>query len=78
MIPIQVTAKSRRDYKHIGRVLGTSERRPIDQSKRVQMVVGEKDENVYHWLPRQKKTKNKQIHSLKHSVEMNTPAAKKH
>ena len=78
LIPIQVTAKSRREYKHRGRVLATSGRRPIDQSKRVQMVVGEKDENVYHSLPRQKKTKNKQIHSLKHSVEMNTPAAKKH
>ena len=42
------------------------------------MVVREEDDNVYHTLPRQKKVKNKQIHSLKHSVDTNRPAAKKH
>ena len=39
LIPIQVSAKSRRDYKHRGRVVGTSGRRPNDQNRRVQMVM---------------------------------------
>ena len=78
LIPIQVSAKSRRDYKHRGRVVGTSGRRPNDQNRRVQMVVRDEEENVYHSLPKQKKSKNKQLHSLKHSVDMNQPAAKKH
>ena len=78
LIPIQVTAKSRRQYKHRGRAVGTLGRRPKDQEKRLQMVVEEEDENVYHSLPKQKKSKNKQIHSLKHSVDLNRPSAKKH
>ena len=78
LIPIQVSAKSRRDYKHRGRVVGTSGRRPNDQNRRVQMVVRDEEENVYNALPKQKKSKNKQLHSLKHSVDMNQPAAKKH
>ena len=76
LIPIQVSAKSRRDYKHRGRVVGTSGRRPNDQNRRVQMVVRDEEENVYHSLPKQKKGKNKQVHSLKQSVDMNQPAAK--
>ena len=67
-----MTAKSRQ-YKHRGRTVGLLERRPKDQ-----MVVSGESDNVYHTLPRQKKTKNKAIHSLKHSVENNKPAAKKH
>ena len=78
LIPIQVTAKSRRHYKHRGRAVGIVGRRPKDQEKRTQMIVNNEDENVYHTLPRQKKTKNKEIHSLKHSVDKNKPAAKKH
>lgn len=78
LIPIQVTAKSRRQYKHRGRRLGVPGRRPKDQENRVQMVVREEDESVYHSLPKQKKTKPKPAHSLKLSVEENHPAAKKH
>ena len=78
LIPVQVTAKSRREYKHRGRVVGTQGRRIKDQEKRVQMVVREEEDNVYHTLPRQKKVKNKQIHSLKNAVELNRPGAKKH
>ena len=78
LIPVQVTAKSRREYKHRGRVVGNLGRRPKDQEERSQMVVRVDNDNVYHTLPKQKKVKNKQIHSLKHSVDMNKPAAKKH
>ena len=78
LIPIQVTAKSRRQYKHRGRTLGVSGRRPKDQNNRVQMVVGEDGENVFHSLPKQKNSKQKPKHSLTHSVETNIPSAKKH
>ena len=78
LIPVQVTAKSRRQYKHWGRVVGNFGRRPKDQQAREQMVVSDDSENVYHTLPKQKKTKNQQVHSLKTAVEANRPAAKKH
>ena len=78
LIPVQVTAKSRREYKHRGRVVGTLGRRPKDQEKRVQMVVREEEDNVYHTLPKQKKVNNKQVHSLNNAVELNRPGAKKH
>ena len=68
-MPVQVTAKSRRDYTHRGRVVGTLSMRPKDQENRVQMVVREEDDNVYHTLPKQKKVKNKQVHSLKNAVK---------
>ena len=55
-----------------------SGRRTKDQEDRVQMVVRDDDENVLHSLPKQKKVKQKQKHSLKHSVETNNPSAKKH
>ena len=78
LIPIQVTAKSRRLYKHRGRGSASQGRRHRDQEARVQMVITETEENVYHSLPKQKKSKNKQTHSLKDSVSSNRPAAKKH
>ena len=78
LIPIQVTAKSRRQFKHRGRTVGLLGRRPKDQEKSRQMLVSYESDNVYHTLPKQKKSKNKAIHSLKHSVENNKPAAKKH
>ena len=68
LIPVQVTAKSRRDYTHRGRVVGTLGMRPKDQENIVQMVVREEDDNVYHTLPKQK-VKNKQVHSLTNSAE---------
>ena len=68
LIPVHVTAKSRRDYTHRGRVVGTLGMRPKDQENRVQMVVREEDDNVYHTLPKQK-VKNKQVHSLTNAAE---------
>ena len=59
LIPVQVTAKSRREYKHRGRVVGTAGRRLKDQEERRQLVVSENEENVYHTLPKQNKKKNK-------------------
>ena len=76
LIPVQVTAKSRREYKHRGRVVGRIGRRQKDQDERSQMVVREEDDNVYHTLPRQKK--NKPIHYLKTSVDLNKAGTKKH
>ena len=78
LIPIQVTAKSRRLYKHRGRTVGVLGRRPKDQEIRRQLVIDDLDENTYHSLPKQKKTKDKQIHSLKQAVDLNKPSAKKH
>ena len=69
LIPVQVTAKSRREYKHRGRVVGLAGRRHKDQESRKQMVVGEQSENVYHTLPKQKKMKKKQSHSLQDAVK---------
>ena len=77
LIPVQVTAKSLREYKHRGRVLGLAGRRHKDQESRKQMVVGEQMENVYHNLPKQKKTKYKQSHSLQDAVNQNRPGSKK-
>ena len=76
--PVQVTAKSRRTYKHRGRAVGVIGRRPKDQSNRVQLVVSDKEENIFHSLPSQKKSKNKNKHSLKNSVDANRPGTKKH
>lgn len=78
LIPVQVTAKSRRTYKHRGRAVGVIGRRPKDQSNRVQLVVSDKEENIFHSLPSQKKSKNKNKHSLKNSVDANRPGTKKH
>ena len=68
LIPVQVTAKSRREYKHRGRVVGLPGRRHKDKEVRKQMVVGEQSEFVYHTLPKQKKD----------AVNQNRPGAKKH
>ena len=78
LIPIQVTAKSRRRYKHRGRVVGVLGRRPKDQEQRNQLIVTSNEDNVYHTLPSQKKSKKRDPHSLKHSVNQNKPAPKKH
>ena len=59
----------------MGRVVGTLGRRTKDQEERAQMVVGEEDENH---SSKTKKVKNKLIHSLAKSVDMNKPGAKKH
>ena len=56
LIPVQVTAKSRREYKHRGRVVGNIGRRPKDQEQRKQMVVTDEAENV-HSIPNRKKLK---------------------
>ena len=45
-IPIQVTAKSRRQYKHRGRGVGILGRRPKDQEKRQQMIITNEGDNV--------------------------------
>ena len=64
--------------KHRGRGVGILGRRPKDQEKRQQMIITNEGDNVYHTLPRQKKSKTKEVHSLKRSVDLNKLAAKKH
>ena len=59
LIPVQVTAKSRREYKHRGRVLSVAGRRHKDQKAIKQMVVTDHSEDVYHTLPKQKKGRTK-------------------
>ena len=78
LIPVQVTAKSRRQYKHRGRVVGNFGRRPKDQQARVRMVVSDDHENVYHTLPKQKKNKKSGSSLTETAVEANRPEAKKH
>ena len=73
-----MTTKSRREYKHRGRVVGLAGRRHKDQESRKQMVVGEQSEYVYHTLPKQRTTKNKQSQSLQDAVNRNRPGSKKH
>ena len=50
----------------------------MDQEKRQQLIVTNDGDNVYHTLPRQKKSKTKEATFLKRSVAQNKPAAKKH
>ena len=59
-------------------MVGLLGRRPKDQEQRTQLLVGRNEDNVYHTLPNQKKSKWKEIQSLKHSVQINKPAFKKH
>ena len=64
LIPVQVTAKSRRQYKHRGRVVGNFGRRAKDKKTRMQMVVTGEHENFYHTFPKHKKIKKKSANSL--------------
>ena len=54
-----------------GRIYGLSGRRPKDQESRVQMLVNVDEDNVYHTIPKQKKTHKKAIYSLTNAVECN-------
>ena len=59
LIPIQVSAKSHRQYKHRGRVVGNFGRRPNDQAQRVQMVIRDDSENVFYTLPKRVRYPNR-------------------
>jgi hypothetical protein len=73
LIPIQVTGGSTNTEAGL---LDCWEEDQRTMSK--ELLVGSNKVNVYHTLPNQKKSKRKDVHSLKYSVQMNKPAAKKH
>ena len=78
VIPLQSTATARRVKKHSGKKVANLGRRTKDQTKRKQMNIEDEEENVYFSLPRQKKKKPAQHHSLAKAVDENRSAAKKH
>ena len=78
VIPLQSTATARRVKKHSGKKVANLEWRRKDQTKRKQMNIEDEEENVYFSLPRQKKKKPAQHHSLVKTVAENHSAAKKH
>ena len=49
-----------------------------DQESRKQMAVNDHSEDVYHALPKQKKGRNKQSHSLREPVDSKRTWSKKH
>ena len=79
-INVQPTAIARRRFRSKGKGAARTGRRLEDQElgKR-QIVLDENDdENVYFSLPKQKKRRKQQKHSLKDSVNENRPNPKKH
>lgn len=80
LIPVQQTAKSRRVWKHRGSQPATGGRKVKDLELRTEMLLdfGGEDNAVYHSLPKQKKQKPKQVHSLNSSVQANRAGTKKH
>ena len=76
LVPVQVTPKSRREYKHRGRVVGNIGMRPKDQEQIKQMKVMDAAENVYPTPPKQKKGKNNQLHSLNDALDSSRPLNK--
>ena len=79
-INVQPTAMARRIFRSRGKGAARTGRRIQDQeSGKRQIVLDENDdENVYFSLPKQKKRKTRQKHSLKNSVDENRPNPKKH
>ena len=79
-INVQPTAMARRIFRSRGKGAARTGRRIQDQeSGKRQIVLDENDdENVYFSLPKQKKRKTQQKHSLKNSVDENRPNPKKH
>ena len=79
-INVQPTAMARRIFRSRGKGAARTGRRIQDQeSGKRQIVLDENDdENVYFSLPKQKKRKTRQKHSLKNSVDENRPNSKKH
>ena len=78
LIPVQTTAKARRVRKNAGRTLALIGCRRKDGEKRKQLNIEEDSESVWHSLPKQKKRKPAQIHSLSAAVECNRAGSKKH
>lgn len=77
-IAVQPTAIARRKYKHRGRMVAGYGRRVKDTALRAQLICDNESDNVYFSLPKQKPRANRQVHSLKASVDSNRPNAKKH
>ena len=79
-INVQPTALARRTFPSKGKSAARHGRRLKDQEPgKRQLVINENDEEeLYFSLPKQKKRKTQQKHSLKESVDQNRPNPKKH
>ena len=76
-IPVQNTAKSRRQIKHRGSGPSQMGRPTKEQNLRVQLIVNEEEDLVAHSFPRSRKNP-KHPHSLAEAVANNRPGEKKH
>ena len=77
-IPVQVTARSRRTFRLRGSRMAIMGAPTKTQAVKRQLEVDDKDETLRHILPKLKKKKTKQKHSLKTDVEKNQRCSKKH
>ena len=77
-IPVQVTARSRRKFKLRGSRMAIMGAPTKSQAVKRQLQVDDDEETVRHKLPKLKKMKTKQTHSLQHAVEKNQRVSKKH
>ena len=77
-IPVQVTAQSRRKFRLRGSRMAIMGFPTKSQAVKRQLEVEDNDETLRHKLPKVKKKKTKQIHSLKIDVEKNQRCSKKH
>ena len=79
-INVQPTAIARRRFRSKGKAAARTGKRLEDQEPgKRQIVLDENDdENVFFSLPKQKKRRKQQKHSLKDPVNENQPNPKKH
>ena len=75
---VQVPAKSRRDYKHRGRVVGNIGRRPRTKNKNRESDGCGRKCLSYSSQTEKSEREKKQLHSLNDAVNSNRPGAKKH
>ena len=78
IIPVQVTAKSRRIYKLRGSRTAIMGAPTKSQALKRQLNITDEDEIVRHKVPTLKRPKQKQKHSLENDVGLNRRSSKKH
>ena len=78
LIPVQVTARSRRKFKLRGSRSAIMGAPTKSQAVKRQLESNEDEEIVRHKLPALKKKKTKQHHSLQNDVSLSRRSSKKH
>ena len=79
LINTQTTAEARRLQKSKGRGHAGAGRKVKDVSSRIQLNIDPSgNDNVYHTLPSQARSQNRQKHSLDLAVSENRSSARKH